>query len=82
MKVINSTIDISGCVVIPLEDYEAMKAEIKLNESLNIQTIKMMIKKLMVSGSGAGSMKYNDHTLMRVDDGDRIYKYYIEVTDL
>ena len=73
----NNKISLEGCAVISLGEYEQLKRDAA---SLNVHDIKDLLAEMRISDTGTGS--YNDILIHRMPDGPKMFRYYIEVTDL
>jgi hypothetical protein len=80
MKHTTTTIDITGCAIIPLDEYEQLKRDAA---SLNVNDIKGLLIEMRRGDTDTAS--YNDILIKRMPDDRKVYRYYryfVEVTDL
>jgi hypothetical protein len=72
-----TTIDITGCAIIPLDEYESLKIDAK---TLDVHSIRLLLAKMRKSTSETAS--YKDILIKRIPDDDKVFRYFVEVTDL
>ena len=73
----NDKISLEGCAVISLVEYTRLKEDAA---ALNVRDIKSLLAEMRKGDTDTGS--YNDILIHRMPDGTKMYRYYIEVTDL
>ena len=77
MKHTTTTIDITGCAIIPLDEYEQLKRDAA---ALNINKVKALLVEMRKSDSVTAM--YDDISIERVPNGKKGFRYFVEVTDL
>ena len=77
MKHTTTTIDITGCAIIPLDEYERLKRN---ENTLNVESIKEVLR--CMQKHECDTFQYQDTLIERVQGDKEVQRYIMDVTHL